>query len=89
MTSEEIDATPNSLPKATANITSTGTNASPPTGAQPNLNAMEYRGLRVIAGTTYDLERRVSVGIATGNEIITGITARKSQQFTSGESSCK
>ncbi|HEV2393727.1 MAG TPA: BT4734/BF3469 family protein [Verrucomicrobiae bacterium] len=61
--------------------TPTGTNTCPPTGKQPSHNLVEYRGLRVVAGTTYDLERKVSVGTATGNDITKSVTVAEALEF--------
>lgn len=48
-------------------------------------HVIEYRGLRVVVGTTYDLDRKISVGTATGNEIVRAVSVREAVKAMRGD----
>ncbi|MGO8678595.1 MAG: BT4734/BF3469 family protein [Limisphaerales bacterium] len=78
-----------SLPENAPAINATRTDTPAPNGEQPTGSLIEYRGLRVITGSTYDLERKISVGTARGNDIKRVVTVREALEYMRGEKSLK
>lgn len=65
------------LPDDSAKVGSSGTKAPTPGAGQE----IDYHGLRVITGTTYNLERQVSVGNSIDHDIQRAVSVRKALEF--------